>query len=211
MKDLSWRKDIETAGQEISGGTRHLLLFFHDPQDEGSKETVNKVLKEDKVVDHIERECAPLKFDVNENQELCERYNIEWTPTFVIADENGRELERWMGYLPPEDFLPQLHLSKGLAEFHIHRFKAAEREFEEISNDYPSSDLVPEAEYFLGVSRYKESGDTYHLGEVCDRLKEKFPENSWTKRCSVWSGVKSQARRPAVPFDQGGGGGSGAY
>jgi len=211
MKQIPWRKDYDTAINEISGGTRLLMLFFHDPKNEGSKKTLDEILPDDQVLRFIEREFAPLMYDINENTEMVERYSVDWTPAFVICDETGRELERWVGYLPKEDFIAQVLLSKGLADFHLNRYKEAETEFEELIGQHASSDLVPEAEYFLGVTKYKETGDTFHLGAICNKLKEKWPDNSWTKRCSIWSGIGHQARSPYVAYDQGGSGSSGAY
>lgn len=209
MKNIPWRKTIEEAVNEISGGTRLLMLCFHDEKNEGSKKVLRDVLTDDQVLGILEREFVPLSFDINKDTKMVEKYNVDWAPTFIIADENGRELERCVGYLPKEDFIAHMLLSKGLSDFHLKRYRDAETEFEQLIDEYKGSDLVPEAEYFLGVTKYKETGDTYHLGEICEKLQEKYPESSWTKRCSIWSGI--QARRPYVAFDQGGAGGSGAY
>ncbi|HLC18746.1 MAG TPA: thioredoxin fold domain-containing protein [Thermodesulfobacteriota bacterium] len=212
MRELNWRKSLEVVSGEISGGTRlPLLVFYRGKECDGSRKTLGEVFKVQNVINTIERESAPVKYDILESKEIAERYHVDWTPTFIFTDENGRELERWVGYLPAEDFIAQFTLSKGLAAFHLARYIEAEREFEMLVEEYPDSELVPEAEYYLGVSRFKEKGDAYPLGEICHLLQEKYPDSMWTKKCSIWSHLTSESRKRFVAFDQGGSTGSGAY
>jgi tetratricopeptide (TPR) repeat protein len=209
MKGICWRKGIEEAVEEISGGTRLLLLFFHRPDCEGSKKTIDEVLMDRSVIDMIERETAPVMINATESVDLAKRYRVDWTPTFVIADESGNELEQWVGYLPTKDFMAQMTLSKGLAAFHLGRFQEAVREFEMLIEDYPDSEFVPEAEYFLGVAGFKESGESDRLFRACHTLIDKYPDSQWTKRCSPWSHMITESRRLFVGYD--GGGGPGTY
>lgn len=211
MKEITWRKSLEEASKEISGGTRLNLLYFHDPNEEGSRETHGKILKSDRVVDAIERECAPVLINVRENAEMARTYGVDWTPTFIVCDETGHELSRWVGFLPEDDFIAQLLLAKGLGDFHLERYSDAEQEFERLIESHKDSELVPEAEYFLGISKYKETGDQYPLAEACHNLSDKYPHSTWTKRCQVWSHISSPTKKPFVGYDQGGSVGSGAY
>lgn len=212
MKNLNLRTDIEQAKNEITGGTRLLMFFFHRKGCEGSAKMMEETLKDDRVVDIIERETAPLSFDIDERKDIAQRYHVDWTPAFVIANEEGVELERWVGYLPVEDFIAQITLAKGLSAFHLGRYEEAEREFEMIVEEYPKSELVPEAEYFLGVARYKEKGDQLPLGDACHTLTTKYPDSLWTKRCSIWAHLISDSKRVAFVAASGGDSlGSGAY
>lgn len=210
MKGIEWRRNIEEASTEIEGGTRMLLMFFQHPDCEGSQKMLRETLVDENVVRVIEREAAPLVFNTAVQTDVAKRYRVDWTPTFIIADEKGNELERWVGYLPPDDFITQLELSKGLSAFHLGRYEDAVRDLQELVDEHPKSELVPEAEYFLGASIYKIKGDAYELGEICETLMDKFPESLWTKRCAVWAHI-SKERKPYVAYDQGGSAGSGAY
>lgn len=210
MTRLQWRKNIDEASSEIRGGTRLLLMVFHSKDDESSCKVLAETLENERVVSVVEREFAPVKIDVEENKEMAERYHVDWTPAFIITDENGRELERFVGYLPPEEFIEQMLLSKGLAAFHINRYAEAIGEFEELVEEFPDSDLVPEAEYYLGAASYKHTGSTDVFGDACEMLTRTHPESIWTKKCSVWA-HQSKYSKPFVGYDQGGSGGSGAY
>ena len=211
MKSIAWKegkKGIEAAAAEIGGGTRLLMLFFHKEGCEGSMKTLDSVLTNDAVVELVEREVAPVMINAESSAELAKRYHIDWTPAVVIADESGVELERWVGYLPAEEFMAQLMLSKGLAAFHLDRLVEAAREFDMLIDGFPTSELVPEATYFRGIASLKH-GDTASLGTMCRNMQEKYPDSQWTKRCSIWSHSITQSRRPFVNYS--GGGGPGTY
>lgn len=209
MQGVSWKKNLIEASNEISGGTRLILACFIGPECQGSHKVLDETLMDEKVVRIVERETAPVLFDVTLEKEAARRYHADWTPSFVLMDENGNELERWVGYLPPEEFISQLLLSKGLAAFHLARYEEASRLFDEIIEEHYASEFVPEAEYFRGASNYKKTGEEDDLIEACHILKESYPESTWTKRCSIWS--HKQRPKMFVGYDGGGSAGSGAY
>ncbi|MFQ5442444.1 MAG: thioredoxin fold domain-containing protein [Thermodesulfobacteriota bacterium] len=202
MRELNWRKDIKEVSDEISGGTRLPLLFFYRSSGcEGSNKTMGEVICDETVIKAVEREATAIKYDVAKENKLAERYHVDWTPTFILTDEKGNELDRWTGYLPAEDFITQLTLSKGLAAFYLRRYRDAEREFEMLIEEHPDSELVAEAEYFLGVSIFKEKGDALGLVDICHSIEEKYPESQWAKKCSIWSHKTMPTRKPMVNFD----------
>jgi len=202
MRELNWRKDIKEVSGEISGGTRLPLLFFYRSSGcEGSSKTMSGVFSDDTVRKAVEREIVPFKYDLVNESEIAEKYRVDWTPTFILTDERGIELDRWTGYLPAEDFIAQLTLSKGLAAFYLRRYRDAEREFEMLIEEHPDSELVPEAEYFRGVSIFKEKGDVVGLVEICHSIEGKYPHTQWAKKCSIWSHVTMPTRKPMVNFD----------
>ena len=53
------------------------------------------------------------------------RYAVKWTPTVIIMDSDGEEHHRFVGYLPPEDFIAQIILGKGKVDFDLDRFEQA--------------------------------------------------------------------------------------
>jgi len=187
MLDIKWLESLELAQREVASTGRLVFLFFHDPVCRGCKKTRSGTFTHPSVVEFISGALAAVNFVVTESQEMTARYNVEWTPTFIIADEHGRELERWVGYLPPEDFVCQLHLSLGLADIHIKRFKEAESAFEWILDHNPNADTAPEARYFMGVALYKDSGDDDHLKRTWEAMNHRYPGNFWTKKASAWS------------------------
>ena len=210
MNRIAWKNNLTEALNETSGGSRLPMIFFFGQECEGSKKMINEVLNDEKVAVAIERETAPIMADVVKDSELARRFKVDWTPAFVICDDEGNELERIEGYLPAEDFIPQLIISKGLADFRLQRHEDAIKEFELIVEEHPGSELVPEAEYYLGAATFKMTGETEKLAEVCHDLLMTHPESPWTKRCSIW-GRSTNYLRPFVGYDGGGSAGRGAY
>lgn len=203
MNGIEWRKNLIEAMGEVAGGTRLPLIFFNRKECEGSAKTINETFKDDRVIRSIERECAPVTCDADENQDLALKYHVDWTPCFVITDENGAEMERWVGFLPAEEFIEQMLLSKGLADFHLNRLSDAHEELEELIEKHPSSEFVPEAEYFLGALNYRLTGDRVKLVDACRDIAARFPDSIWTKKCSIWSHNRPLLK-PVVGYNAGG-------
>jgi hypothetical protein len=187
MKDIRWRKNITIAKNEALKTGKPILLFFHHPNCSGCKKTIKESLTDQKVINIVGKAFIPVTYLVTESEKMVKTYHVDWTPTFMIADEEGRELERWIGYLPLDDFLAQIQLSEGLASLHRERYVEAEKVFERIISEHSTAEVVPEAHYFLGVSHYKESGDVSYLKGAWETMKTRFPDNSWTKRASAWA------------------------
>lgn len=184
---MIWMKGIAAAERAAHATDKLILLFFRSPVCGGCRKTESITFTDPAVVELIERTAAPLSLLVTEEQGLTARYGIEWTPTFILAGSDGVELERWVGYLPPEDFIPQFHLSMGLADFHRKRFKDAEAAFEWIIDNYPKAVVAPQARYYMGVALYKHTGDVSHLRRTWDAMSKRYPGDSWTKKASAWA------------------------
>ena len=143
-----------------------------------------------RVVQQIEQAFVPVRVHVKENREefqrLGERFGAQWTPTILAIDESGQERHRIEGFLPVDDFVPQLALGAAHTAFGRGDFNAAAARFDEILTSYPNSDAAPEAQYWAGVSRYKDTNDPSALKETAERFMERFQETSWAKKSSVW-------------------------
>ncbi|MBT4035444.1 MAG: thioredoxin family protein [Candidatus Marinimicrobia bacterium] len=46
--------------------------------------------------------------DSTANDDLSDRYNIHSIPSFVFVDENGDEIDRIVGYMPPAEYLAEM-------------------------------------------------------------------------------------------------------
>jgi tetratricopeptide (TPR) repeat protein len=150
------------------------------------------VYTDPRVIELVEKSFVPLRVHVKQNaadfKRLGERFGAQWTPTVVIVDPDGQERHRIEGFLPADDFLPQLVLGLAHTAFAAGDYAAAASLFERVVKSHPSSDAAPEAQYWEGVSRYKASGDAAALKETARRFTERFQDTSWAKKASVWRG-----------------------
>jgi tetratricopeptide (TPR) repeat protein len=135
----------------------------------------------------VENNFIPLQIDFNKNKALVKRYAVKWTPTIIILDSDGEEHHRFVGYLPPEDFIAQIILGKGKVEFDLDRFEQAMQCFQEILVRFPKADAAPEAQYYLGVTKYKASHDPKELKLGLEGLQRDYPSSEWAKKAQVYS------------------------
>ena len=118
---------------------------------------------------------------------MAKRFSVKWTPTIIIFDKDVSEHHRFIGFLPPDDFIGQLILGKGKAEFDLDHFEQAVQSFREILVRYPRADAAPEAQYFLGVAKYKASHDPKELKLGLEVLQRDYPNSEWTKKAQVYA------------------------
>jgi TolA-binding protein len=135
----------------------------------------------------ISKDFIPVKNHIKENPEGFERFGAQWTPTVIIADSRGTERYRFEGFLPPDEFLPQVEFGLAKAAFAAGDFARAESLFRGIVEQHPNADIAPEALYWAGVSKYKASGDAAALGETATAFKSRYADTVWAKKSSIWA------------------------
>ena len=89
--------------------------------------------------------------------------------------------------LPPEDFIAQIVLGKGKVAFDHDNFEQAMQCFQEVLVRYPKADAAPEAQYYLGVTKYKASHDPKELKLGLEVLQRDYPSSEWTEKAQVYS------------------------
>jgi len=130
---------------------------------------------------------VPLEAHIKEHPAYFHRFDAVWTPTVLILDSDGKERRRLEGYLPKDEFRPQLELGLARVAFMKKGWADAERRFAEVRDRYPNSKAAPEALYWKGVSRYKATNDHTILGELPDQFKEKYPDSIWDLKTAAWA------------------------
>src|ERR1051325_6874800 len=111
------------------------------------------------VAEQISQRFVPLQVNTQEAaaQPLVERSRQVWTPDLRILASDGFELYRWNGYLPPNEFLPQLLVAQAQACLRMNHEPDAAQLYEDVLQRFPTSAVAPEAQYFLAVAKYRRS------------------------------------------------------
>ena len=52
---------------------------------------------------------------------------------------------------------------------------------------YPKTEAAPEAQYYLGVSKYKASNDLKELRLGLEALQRDYPSSEWTKKAQPYA------------------------
>ena len=127
-----------------------------------------------------------MKIHIKERPQDFGRFKAEWTPTVIVAESDGTERYRFVGYLPAEDFLAQLHLGTAKAAFSRGQLEDARSSFRALAERYPQTEAAPEAIYWSAVSAAKATGKPEFLQQAGAELREKYPQSDWAKKGSVW-------------------------
>lgn len=136
---------------------------------------------DEKVIEFIENNLIPLRVAFN-TQPLATQFNLKWTPTLIILDPEGKEHERIVGFLPPDELIPTLFLGIAKVYFDLEKFDDALEVIEKILNQFPASSVVPETIFLKGVCGYKSSHNPKHLKEAYEQLQIKHPQSEWAKK-----------------------------
>ncbi len=130
---------------------------------------------------------VPVKIHIKEQPKTFERFGAQWTPTIQLLDPDGAKRHQFEGFLPADDFLAQLKLGLAHSAFARQQWKEAENRYEDIVRALPGTDAAPEAQYWLGVSRYKNSGDGACLQQTAEAFRTRYSDSPWAKKASVWA------------------------
>ena len=134
-----------------------------------------------------QRHYVSVKIHIKEEPKTFERFGAQWTPTIQVLDADGTKRHQFEGFLPADDFLSQLELGLAHSAFARQQWKEAENRYDQIVKTLPASDAAPEALYWLGVSRYKSSGDPSALQQTAEAFKTRYRDSTWAKKASVWA------------------------
>jgi TolA-binding protein len=134
-----------------------------------------------KVIQFITDEMIPLRIP-SDHKTLADEFGIKWTPALITLDTNGKEHHRTVGFMEAYELIASLILGMAKAHFDLEEFDKAVGRLERLLDEFPKSDSTPEGVFYLGVSRYKGSGDPKPLREAYDKLASDYPDSEWTKR-----------------------------
>lgn len=185
---INWRTDFKKAKEEAKQSGKFLFLFFHHPECNGCTKTIKETLKDENAIRMLDERFIPMQITITEEEDLSCKYCVEWTPSFLIADSSGNELDKWEGFLPAKEFIPQVILAEGLSYFRKQEYEKAVSCLTKVVHDYRSSGFAPQATYYLGICQYKGTHDPSYLNKTWEELHKKFPESYWTKKASPFHG-----------------------
>lgn len=140
------------------------------------------------VAAFVSEHFVPIKFNAKEPhpdfKEALGRGKFLWAPLLIFLDGRGSELRRYVGFLPPEDFLAELRLVLGLSAMTHSNLDEALTWFDGAAERYPQAGVAPEALFWGAAAGYRLHG----LKEVVrrwDDLRARYPESPWARRVDV--------------------------
>ena len=99
--ELSFKK----ACKEAKKHKKVILIDFYATWCGPCKMLDKTTWKDDEVRAFLKAKTIPLKIDAEKERDLAAEYNIRSYPTIILLKADGTEINRLVGYRPPEDFL----------------------------------------------------------------------------------------------------------
>ncbi len=185
MSSIKWQNNLGWAEDSAISERKSILLDYYDPDCIGCKQMDALTYRAQKVVNFINDLMIPVRLDFN-NKALYDNFNAIWTPTLLVLDYQGHEVQKIIGFLKPEKFLAMMHL--GIAKVHLTNgeFDTANVHLKRLMDNYPESTAIPEAIYFSGVNLYKQKNDPGQLKIAYEKLISEYPDSSWAKRAEPY-------------------------
>lgn len=181
---IVWEKNFDDAATKAKSAERPVLLDFFSPTWTGCKTLGTVTYPDAAVVDFINKNFIPLQINVQSGSELSGKYRAFWTPTILIVNSQGTEYYRFNGFLPPDEFIPQLQFGLGMMSLERQDYKTASSRLKLVVDKYPRSDIAPEAQYWFGVSEYKAAHNVDALLSAWRKIKKDYPNSIWAKKVS---------------------------
>lgn len=125
--------------------------------------------------------AVPVQVDNSQPQhkDLLERIRHIWTPDVRILSPDGFELYRWDGFLPPPEYIARLLCALAYAHLRLREFKDAEAHYVDVLTRFSTTYAAPEAQYYLGVTRYRADPDSNELLTQWHHLTSRYPGSEY--------------------------------
>ncbi len=142
--------------------------------------------------------AIPVQFDNSEKERQVALHRIRhiWTPDCRVLSHTGDELYAWEGFLPPSEFAPRMLCGFAKAHLREKRFDAAEAIYEDVLRRFSTSYAAPEAQYYLGVTRYRRDPESDEMLVQWERLRSRYP-NSEARVKQSFKELPEPAKPPA--------------
>ncbi|MGA8576712.1 MAG: tetratricopeptide repeat protein [Candidatus Cybelea sp.] len=125
------------------------------------------------ILDH----SIPLQIDNSKKESEIFLHGIHhiWTPDIRILYHDGFEMYRWDGFFPPPEFMARALCGFAMAYLRLKRFEQAETVYVDVLTRFSTTYAAPEAQYYLGVTRYRRDPDSDELLTQWANLRSRYP------------------------------------
>lgn len=135
------------------------------------------------VIEELDRNFVACKLESAKAPDLTRKMGVRWLPGLVVADPTERPAHVQMSFLPPADLLVELDFGRAIAAMTRKRYELAHELFSRVA-EHPTAERAPEAWYWWGISRFRQSKDFADCQEMWARIAERWPGTLWERRVS---------------------------
>lgn len=178
---------IDSAFDEARNKRLPVIIDFWSVGCKGCKKMEDVTYKDLKVINYLQHNYILVKYNSSNRQPgFRNTYTSSpylWTPTFIIFSNDGSEVRKTTGYLPPDQFINELELGKAMAELRKAKSSDALLTLENLVATSNNQTIKQEALYWAGVAAFYAYGKSLsHLIPYWENLMAKYPESEWAER-----------------------------
>jgi hypothetical protein len=188
MTDVRWYDNDSAADAVAAAETERkpLLVDFWSPTCSGCAKLFAVTYPDARVRALLAEHFVCVKYDTKRPNEWFRRLNgpfaHHWHPNVVVLDHRLAEVRRFIGYLPPDDFVAQLEVGRALVALYHQRPREALEVLEGVTGRLAHTHAAPEAQYWAGVAAYRAGGGLAALTPLWERIGERWPDSEWATR-----------------------------
>ena len=97
-----WVSDLGQASKQAAESDKPIFIYFFATWCPPCKMLDSQTFSDDSVKKLLGEKFIATQIDVDKNRALPVAYDIPGTPTMIVAEPDGSETARWMGFVPPE-------------------------------------------------------------------------------------------------------------
>ena len=107
--NVQWAGSWDAAFFRARSEEKVVLVTFYADWCIWCKKLEDTTLADSSVVSFLAENTVPVRLDIDGNgRDLSDEYRVDGLPTVLILKNDGTELGRIPGYLPPEGFLERI-------------------------------------------------------------------------------------------------------
>jgi thiol:disulfide interchange protein len=112
--EIEWSRSWDAAFERARAEDKAVLVTFYADWCIWCKRLEDTTLADGRVAAFMADTVVPLRLDVDgDGGQLASRFEVDGLPTILVLDDDGRELGRIPGYLPPGGFLERVRALLG--------------------------------------------------------------------------------------------------
>jgi len=146
-------------------------------------------LPDQKVAAELSERFVAVKLESAKHPDLARKMGVRWLPGLIVSDAEERPSHLVVGFLPPDDLIPEVTFGRAIAAMGAKRYDEAHEAFAAVA-DWPDADRAPEALYWWGISRNRQLKDfDAAVREPWGRIVERWPRSQWARKVGYALGL----------------------
>ena len=108
---VKWVDDLDKGLKQASEQNQFALVMFDALWCGNCKQMKGRILTDAKVCESL-KNWVPIKIDIDQQPKTKQAYMVDALPTFIIFSPAGRQIKRFEGTMPAEEFVKVIKSAK---------------------------------------------------------------------------------------------------